>query len=162
MTTFPVVLQAWLESERGWGSRPDGYSVHLSVEASKTFIENYWAEEKKRNPSGVTPECYSRPNGSPTIKDVEQKIYNRLRKLHKEGKFGFFISHLKEIDTVEEKEKREKAEKERLAKIKADKEKTEALKKRALSKLTKEEKAVLGLLVEPKPNSDPNRGWRSF
>lgn len=145
MTTLPVVLQEWLESEAGWGCRPDGYSVHLSVEDAKAFIEQYWAREKERNPSGTVPECYSRPCGEPFVKDVEQSVYKKLKKMKAGGSLGFWINRLGEVETKSEKQAREKAEEERLAKIKADKEKREALTKSALSKLTKEEKAVLGL-----------------
>ena len=145
MTTFPAVLQEWLESERGWGQRPDGYSVHLSVEDSKTFVEGYWKREKERNKSGGVPECYSRPCGDPFVKDVDKDVYQKLKDLKKEGKYGFHIWKLADVETKTEKKAREKAEKERLAKIKADKEQRERLKKSALGKLTKEEKAVLGL-----------------
>jgi len=162
MTTFPVVLQEWLESESGWGQRPDGYTVHLSVDDSKTFVENYWAEVRRRNPSGVTPECYSRPYGDPFVKDVEKGVYNRLKKLKKEGKFGFRIIKLAELDTTAEKRAKEKAEKERQAKIRAEKERKEKLRKNALAKLTEEEKAVLGLNEKSKPARVPNRGWQSF
>jgi hypothetical protein len=34
-----VVYQSWLESERGWGVRPDGYSLHLSLGDRKRFID---------------------------------------------------------------------------------------------------------------------------
>ena len=162
MTTFPVVLQEWLESECGWGQRPDGYSVHLSVGDSKKYVEEYWAREKASNISGGVPDCYSRPCGNPIVKDVDKNVYDKLKQLKKEGKSGFRIWKLNEVETKAEKKARERAEKKRLNKIKADKEKREQLKKSALSKLTKEEKAVLGLDEKPKSTRDPNRGWRSY
>ena len=39
----PVIKQLWEESERGWGIRPDGYSLHLNNEDRKQFIKEYWA-----------------------------------------------------------------------------------------------------------------------
>lgn len=162
MTTFPVVLQEWLESEAGWGQRPDGYSVHLSVEDAKAYVDNYWAEEKKRNPSGATPSCYVRPCGNPFVKDVDRDVYQKLKKLKKEGKPGFRIWRISEVETKAEKAAKEKAEQERLAKLMADKKKKEELKKSGLSKLSAEEKEALGLNPKPKPARDPNRGWRSY
>lgn len=48
----------WEESERGWGIRPDGFSLHLSKEDSKKYVKDYW----DRQPDGV-PDEYSRPSG---------------------------------------------------------------------------------------------------
>lgn len=61
-----VVVQKWEESERGWGCRPDGYSLHLTEEDRKSFIAGYWAMMPK-----AVPDEYSRPNGTPYIADVE-------------------------------------------------------------------------------------------
>lgn len=58
-----AILMTWTESERGWGCRPDGASLHLSQESLKKYIADYWAKEKERNPSGVTPHEYTRPDG---------------------------------------------------------------------------------------------------
>ena len=40
--TIPVVCQYWEESERGWGVRPDGCSLHLTEADRKQFIKEYW------------------------------------------------------------------------------------------------------------------------
>ena len=39
-----VYLQHWEESERGWGIRPDGCSLHLTLEDRKKYIEKYCAQ----------------------------------------------------------------------------------------------------------------------
>lgn len=49
------VLQ-WDETERGWGNRPDGFSVHGSAEEMEAYVAAYWA----KMPSKV-PDEYSRP-----------------------------------------------------------------------------------------------------
>lgn len=68
----------WTESERGWGQRPDGASLHATAEDAKKYIADYWEREKERNPSGETPDEYSRPDsdGFPVLvsKDVFDKI----------------------------------------------------------------------------------------
>jgi len=57
-----IVAQAWVEFERGWGQRPDGFSLHLSDGARQRFIEQY----NKGLPAEV-PDEYSRPDGSPFV-----------------------------------------------------------------------------------------------
>lgn len=51
-----VVVQPWIESERGWGQRPDGYSLHASYAECQAYIAAYW----QRQPDYV-PDEYSRP-----------------------------------------------------------------------------------------------------
>lgn len=51
-----VVCQPWEESERGWGTRPDGYSLHLTENDRKAFIKEYWDSMPNTFPSE-----YSRP-----------------------------------------------------------------------------------------------------
>lgn len=49
------VLQ-WDETERGWGCRPDGFSVHGSAEEMAAYVAAYWAKMPNR-----IPDEYSRP-----------------------------------------------------------------------------------------------------
>lgn len=74
-----VIRQEWWESERGWGHRPDGYSLHLSEDDRKAFIADYWA----RQPNAV-PATYSLPIGDPQTVQVDLSTY-RLIKLSKNG-----------------------------------------------------------------------------
>ncbi len=69
-----VIKQEWLESERGWGARPDGYSLHLTMEDRKQFVKDYWA----RMPDTV-PDEYSRPCGNPQHIDVDKKTYREIK-----------------------------------------------------------------------------------
>jgi hypothetical protein len=75
-----IVVQKWEESERGWGTRPDGYTMHLTEEDRVAFCKKFWADERKRNPSGVAPSCYSRECGSPYAAKVDRKTYNAIEK----------------------------------------------------------------------------------
>ena len=61
-----VVVQKWEESERGWGTRPDGYSIHPSEEARERYVKAYWA----KMPDEVQDE-YSRPKGTPYTAEVD-------------------------------------------------------------------------------------------
>ena len=51
-----VWCQLWEESEKGWGVRPDGYSLHSNQEDVKKYIKEYWDGMPKQ-----TPDEYSRP-----------------------------------------------------------------------------------------------------
>lgn len=62
----------WTEYERGWGSRPDGHTLHVSKELAEKFVEDYWA----KMPDDV-PDEYSSP--SPVFHvDVDQETMDRL------------------------------------------------------------------------------------
>ena len=80
----PVVYQAWWESERGWGERPNGYSLHLSVEDCEQFIKEYWDSMPN-----YVPDEYSRPYGDPKVRMVIERIYLQLIELKAKGKNGF-------------------------------------------------------------------------
>lgn len=40
--TKEVVAVQWEESERGWGVRPDGCSLHVSVEEAKEYQKKHF------------------------------------------------------------------------------------------------------------------------
>ena len=68
-----IIRQDWEESERGWGIRPDGYSLHLKLEDVKKYIDGYWS----KMPDEV-PDEYSRPAGQPRVVDVDQTIFDEV------------------------------------------------------------------------------------
>lgn len=70
---YPIICQEWVESERGWGIRPDGCSLHLTVADCKRFIKEYW----DKMPDEV-PDEYSRPSGEPFVVDIDQKTYDEV------------------------------------------------------------------------------------
>lgn len=80
--TFYVVLDTWTESERGWGQRPDGCSLHLTIEDYNLFLEDYWADMPDS-----APDEYSRPDGNLKIVKVSSEIYGRV----KETLNGIFV-----------------------------------------------------------------------
>lgn len=70
-----VVCQKWEESERGWGTRPDGYSLHLTDADRKQFIQDYSDELPDE-----APDEYSRPDGTAYLVDVDEKTYKNVKK----------------------------------------------------------------------------------
>jgi hypothetical protein len=69
-----IIVQKWEESERGWGTRPDGYSLHLNDADREAFIADYWA----RMPRGV-PDEYSRPDGTPYEATVDNEVFDEVK-----------------------------------------------------------------------------------
>jgi len=77
----PVVVQKWEESERGWGTRPDGYTLHLNMKDRDRYIKEFNAKLPDE-----PPECYSRPCGKPYIWDAPPDTVQKL--LEAKDEFG--------------------------------------------------------------------------
>lgn len=70
-----VLRQNWLESERGWGTRPDGYSLHMNKVHRDQFVEDFNATL----PDEV-PDEYSRPDGKPFVTTVDEATFAEVKK----------------------------------------------------------------------------------
>lgn len=69
---YPLFAMGWTEFERGWGSRPDGYSFHASIEEYETFWN---AILEARGP--IAPNEYSQPNTDhPQLVMVSESLFN--------------------------------------------------------------------------------------
>jgi len=71
---YQVVCQKWEESERDWGTRPDGYSLHLTDNDREAYIRDYWDSM----PDSV-PDEYSRPDGTPYLCPVNEETWNEIK-----------------------------------------------------------------------------------
>lgn len=60
----------WTEHERGWGTRPDGHTLHSSLEEANRYIADYWDKQ----PSGFVPDEYSAPS-EPKLVHVDDDTY---------------------------------------------------------------------------------------
>ena len=67
---YRITVQKWEESERGWGTRPDGFSLHLNQADRESFIKGYWDSM----PDSVRDE-YSRPDGTPYTAEVDLETF---------------------------------------------------------------------------------------
>jgi len=70
MGTRLVIVQKWEESERGFGTRPDGYSLHLTEADRETYVKEYWD-----GMPDTAPEEYSRPDGTPYAAEVDEVTF---------------------------------------------------------------------------------------
>ena len=72
-----VVCQKWMESERGWGIRPDGYTLHLTMDDCRRFREEYWTTQHARD-GGSVPDEYSFEAGEPFMVQVDSATHKQL------------------------------------------------------------------------------------
>lgn len=60
-----AIVQKWEESEAGWGTRPDGYTLHKTEEDIQSFLKKMRDREAEHLKPGEVPEEYTRPSGKP-------------------------------------------------------------------------------------------------
>lgn len=68
-------LDTWTESERGWGSKPDGCSIHLTEEDYKAFVQDYWDGMPEE-----TPDEYTRPDKNLKEVVLSDALFEKLNK----------------------------------------------------------------------------------
>jgi hypothetical protein len=69
-----VYLQYWEESERGWGIRPDGCSIHITMEDHNRYVSGIYSD---RDPKNV-PDEYDRTCGGVITALVTETLYNEI------------------------------------------------------------------------------------
>jgi hypothetical protein len=67
-----VWIQEWTETERGWGKRPDGYTIHLKEAHIQEFL-NEMRKREAQSYKGTTPDEYSYPEGNPYVADIKDR-----------------------------------------------------------------------------------------
>jgi len=82
---FAVYRMDWEESERGWGVRPDGYSLHLTLNDWNKFYVEFISTQ----PKDYVPDEYTRTSWEvPKLVEVTEKVYNEvLANKKKHGKW---------------------------------------------------------------------------
>ncbi len=73
---YSVYAVEWTEYERGWGSRPDGVSLHKSKEAAEKYVSDY---DKKYNNESSAPDEYTK-GGTPELVEVSKKVHDEVMK----------------------------------------------------------------------------------
>ena len=71
-----AICQTWTESERGWGTRPDGHTLHLTLSD-----RDEWVRDHNARLPDETPDCYSRAAGTPYLVDIDANTFESLRGL---------------------------------------------------------------------------------
>lgn len=70
---YEVVCQKWEEKERGWGSRPDGFSLHIDEAQRARYVQEYWDSMPDQ-----APDDYEAPDGTPYAVGVGIEVYAEL------------------------------------------------------------------------------------
>lgn len=68
-------LQYWEESERGWGVRPDGCSIHLDLKSHTIYVDEVYRDRTFHH---HVPDEYDRIVGNPIEVDLSEKLYADL------------------------------------------------------------------------------------
>ena len=71
-----IILQLWEESERGWGIRPDGCSIHMDSKERKDFLDKIYQE--RENDTHI-PDEYDRIVGGEVEAFVDDVIYEKIK-----------------------------------------------------------------------------------
>lgn len=81
-TVYTVYRQEWIESERGWGVRHDGSTVHLTLDDRNAFVAGY---NRTFNNQASAPDCYTRAEGNAKQVSVSEEAYDKLVLHKKQG-----------------------------------------------------------------------------
>lgn len=76
-TKNTAIAQNWDELEKGWGARPDGFTLHLNSKDQRSFNKAYWKAELQRT-GGIAPAEYTRESGKPFPVIVDTLTYEIL------------------------------------------------------------------------------------
>jgi hypothetical protein len=68
-------LISWTESERGWGCRPDGYSLHVGPQEAVKYVKSH----NDSLPAGPAPDEYSRADGDAVAVEATPTLMARLK-----------------------------------------------------------------------------------
>ena len=82
---FPAVVVTWTESERGWGCRPDGVSLHLTTADAAAFIKAYWDWMPPRDAEGSPPDEYTRNDNDGSPIQVSRELRDKIAASKKKG-----------------------------------------------------------------------------
>jgi hypothetical protein len=72
-----VILQIWEESERGWGTRPDGCSMHIDQKERDRYIQAIYDGRKSDT---TIPNEYERIVGAGVDAFIEDSLFLLVQK----------------------------------------------------------------------------------
>jgi hypothetical protein len=75
MANPTVIVQNWEESERGWGTRPDGFTVHINCEQHRLYVDWFY---RKFNNKTLVPDEYTRASGEPMEVEVTHEVFTAV------------------------------------------------------------------------------------
>ena len=73
-----VFAQNWEESERGWGVRPDGVTLHATLAKMNEYKKKFFSSQPGRSADGSAPDEYTRESGEPYEIEVDETLYKQV------------------------------------------------------------------------------------
>lgn len=89
-------FQRWEESERGWGVRPDGCSLHLSEELHKKYLTDIYNTRQNE----TIPYEYDRITGNQIECFVSDTIFNHLKEKSNLRLMEYEMNNLIKIEEI--------------------------------------------------------------
>lgn len=81
MSGIYVYCQLWEESERGWGTRPDGYSLHIDRNEAARYKKDFLQRQHQNFGSpDIAPDEYTRADGELQAAEISVEEYHKLQK----------------------------------------------------------------------------------
>ena len=68
-----VVLQLWEESEKGFGTRPDGCSIHIDLNNRNNYIKSIYDSR-----GDMVPNTYDKIIGSELEAFIDDELFKKL------------------------------------------------------------------------------------
>lgn len=81
---YPGFIASWLEYERGWGTRPDGISIHTSKENMEKLNERYGNKNQVK-----VPEYYSVISSVNKV-NISPSLWKELNEIEQKNAFLWF------------------------------------------------------------------------
>lgn len=91
-----VIMQLWEESERGWGVRPDGCSLHIDELERKKYIDKIYDD---RSNESTVPDEYDRVFGSEMVVFVNDDMFSKIQS---KGTIRIFEHELNNLISLED------------------------------------------------------------
>lgn len=88
-TQYTVLCQEWVERERGWGMRPDGFTLHLTKEDHDAWVKRHYARH-----TGPVPDEYTSTVGDPRMLAIDAAMYKNLTDNKESGGNGIHVSRI--------------------------------------------------------------------
>ncbi len=101
-----VIVQKWEETERDWGERPDGFSLHLSTSDALAYNSQFMEDQRRyftqQGFVGV-PSEYDRPVNAfmgDSCREIilEKSVWYELQEIRKQGKKGIRVRDINAED----------------------------------------------------------------
>lgn len=90
------ILQFWEESERGWGIRQDGCTIHLNEDIRISYIEGIYSHRDSK----MVPYEYDRPIGKSIECFISDGLYEKIDQIGSIRLFEYEKNNLIKLEEI--------------------------------------------------------------